>query len=195
MKPIVTKKYLKLLVETSRQRVLEIFYRYPEKEFSLSELAKEAGVAKAHIGKILDELHKIDFIEITKLSKIWRIKANQQNWSFIKSKIIYNLNFIYQSGLVEFLNEHFNNPKSISLFGSFRKGEDVSTSDIDIAVEIDEIEEYQTLFRLDELVEFENLIKRKIQLHLFNKENIDINVFNNIANGIVLLGFLEVKPL
>lgn len=194
MKPIVTKKYLKLLIETSRQRVLEVFYRYPDKEFSLSELAKEAGVAKAHIGKILDELHKIDFIEITKLSKIWRIKANQKNWHFMKNKIIYNLNFVYQSGLVEFLNEHFNNPKAIILFGSFRKGEDISTSDIDIAIEIDEIEEYQT-FRLEELVEFENLVKRKIQIHLFNRKNVDINVFNNIANGIVLLGFLEVKPL
>lgn len=193
MKPKVTKKYLKLLIETARQRVLEVFFNYPEREFSLSDLAREAGVAKPHIGKILDEFYSLGIIQITKLTKIWRIKANQQNWIFIKSKIIYNLNFIYQSGLVELLNEHFNNPKAIILFGSFRKGEDISTSDIDIAIETEGVEEYKTV-TAKELIEFENLIKRKIQIHLFNRKNVDINVFNNIANGIVLLGFLEVKP-
>ena len=111
----------------------------------------------------------------------------------MKSKIIHNLNFIYQSGLVEYLNEHFNNPKAIILFGSFRKGDDISTSDIDIAIEADEVKEYKTV-TMKELIEFENLIKRKIQIHLFNRKNADVHVFNNIANGIVLMGFLEVKP-
>ena len=113
-------------------------------------------------------------------------------WNFIKSKIVNNLNFIYQSGLVEFLNQEFKNPRSIVLFGSFRKGEDISISDIDIAIEIEETDDYQVV-RHKNLEEFENLINRKIQLHLFNRKNVDINVFNNIANGIVLLGFLEVK--
>jgi hypothetical protein len=30
-------------------------------------------------------------------------------------------------------------------------------------------------------------------LHIFNRNNIDDNLFNNIANGILLWGFLEVK--
>lgn len=193
MKPIVPKKLLMFYIETARQRVAKVLFTYPDKEFSLSDMAKEAGVAKAHIGEILDEFYKTHLIQITKLSKIWRISASQQSWEFIKSKIIYNLSFIYQSGLVEFLNEHFNNPKSIVLFGSFRKGEDLSASDIDIAIENDEAKEYKTL-QLKQLTEFESAINRRIQIHLFNRKNIDENVFNNIANGIVLLGFLEVKP-
>jgi len=192
-KPIVQKKYLKLYKETARHRILEVFFRSPEQEFSLSDLAKEAGVAKANIGEILDEFQKVDLIEITKLSKIWRIKANQTNQHFIRSKIVYNLNSIYQSGLVEFLIEAFHNPKSITLFGSFRKGEDISSSDIDIAVESDEFKKYGVV-GLVELMEFEKEVGRKIQIHKFNRKNIDINVFNNIANGIVLFGFLEVKP-
>jgi len=112
MKPKVTKKYHKLLIETSTQRIMQVLCNYPDKEFSLSDLAKESNVAKSHIGKILDELYKIGFIEITKLSKIWRIRANQQSLIFIKTKIVYNLNFIYQSGIVELLNEYFQNPKA-----------------------------------------------------------------------------------
>ncbi|MFH1209971.1 MAG: nucleotidyltransferase domain-containing protein [archaeon] len=192
IKPIVHKKYLKLYEETAKNKVIEVLFRYPEKEFSLSDLAREAGVAKANIGKILGEFQEAGLINIEKLSKIWRIKANQTNWLYIRSKIVYNLNFVYKSGLVEFLVDFFKNPKAIVLFGSFRKGEDLSNSDIDIAIESDEVKEYQTIV-LRELLEFENIIKKKIQIHLFNRKDIDINVFNNIANGILLWGFLEVK--
>ena len=101
------------------------------------------------------ELQNIGFIEITKLSNIWRIKANQKNWNFIKAKIVYNLNFIYQSGLVDVLNETYNNPKSIILFGSYREGEDLSNSDIDIAIESDEVEDYETT-TIKKLSYFEN---------------------------------------
>jgi len=193
MKPNVTKRYLEFVTQSSQQRILNVLFTYPEKEFSLSDLAKEAGVAKTHIGEILKKLNQLEIITIIKLAKIWRIKANQQNGNFIKSKIVYNLNFIYQSGLTEFLNEYFGNPKSIILFGSFRSGEDFSTSDIDIAIESDTENEYKAI-KLFELSGFEKIINRNIQIHLFNRKNIDLHVFSNIANGIVLTGFLDVKP-
>lgn len=192
MKPQVTKKYLELFVQSSKQRVLKVLFQNPEKEFSLSDLAKKAGVAKTHIGIILREFEQLGFINIIKLAKIWRIRADQQNNNFTESKIIYNLNFIFQSGLVKFLEEHYGNPKAIILFGSFRKGEDFSSSDIDIAIEV-ETEEYKTT-NLLLLENFEKEICRKIQLHFFSRKNTDSHVFNNIANGIVLSGFLEVKP-
>ena len=192
IKPIVHKKYLKLYEETAKNKIIEILFRYPEKEFSLSDLAKEAGVAKANIGRILEEFKDAGLINIEKLSKIWRIKANQTNWLYVRSKIVYNLNFVYKSGLIEFLIEFFKNPKAIVLFGSFRKGEDLSNSDIDIAIETNEAKEYQVM-GLRELTEFEQMVGRKIQIHLFSRENIDLGVFNNIANGILLWGFLEVK--
>ena len=193
-KPIVRKRYLKLYKETAKNRILEVLFKFPEKEFSLSDLAKEAGAAKANIGEILDEFQDMDLIKITKLTKIWRITANMLSGYFIRSKIVYNLNFIYTSGLVEFLNESYDNPKSIILFGSFRKGEDISGSDIDIAIEKDEFGEYEVIRLVNrEIKEFGTQIGREIRIHQFNRKNVDINVFNNIANGIVLLGFLEVK--
>jgi len=192
-KPISNKILHKLFIDTGMQKVTAVLFRYPEKDFSLSDLASKAGVAKANIGKILDDLHKLDLIEITKLTKMWRIKANQQSLNFRKSKIMHNLNIIYQSDVVDLLNDHYNNPKVIILFGSFRTGEDISTSDIDIAIETENTNEYETV-RLEQLTKFEKAINRHIQIHIFNRRNIDINVFNNIANGIVLSGFLEVRP-
>ncbi|MBU3904668.1 MAG: nucleotidyltransferase domain-containing protein [Nanoarchaeota archaeon] len=191
IKPKGNKKEQMLYIETGMQRVLEILFIYPDKEFSLSDLAKEAGVAKANIGDMLDKFIEMNLIEITKLKKIWRIRAKRESWDFVKNKIVYNLDLIYKTDLLEFLNNHYQNPKSIILFGSFRRGEDISDSDIDIAVETD-IGEYR-IETLKELHNLEKDIKRKISIHLFSRGNIDLNLFNNIANGIVLSGFLEVK--
>lgn len=181
-----------LYIETAKQKIAHVLFRYPDKEFSLSDLAKEARVRKSNIGAILNDYYKIGFIEITKLSKIWRIKANQQNRSFIWNKIVYNLIFVYQSELVEFLVDRFKNPKVVILFGTSRTGTDVTTSDIDIAIETNEVENYEIL-SFKELESWEKMIGRKIQIHLFNRKAIDNNLFNNIANGFVLWGFLEVQ--
>jgi predicted nucleotidyltransferase/lambda repressor-like predicted transcriptional regulator len=192
-KPIVPNEYRSRLRETVVQKVAEVFFRYPEKEFSLNDLAREAGVSKSNLNRILNYLHRTGIIEIVKLSKIWRIRANQKGWNFIKNKIAYNISSIYQSGIIEFLNSYYGNPKSIVLFGSYRRGEDVSSSDIDIAIETTNANKYETR-GLRETKAFEERLGRKIQIHLFNRKNVDINVFNNIANGIVLSGFLEVRP-
>ncbi len=190
MKPNVLKKNHKFLIESGKLRIMEILFKFPEKEFSLSELAKLSNTAKANIGSVLNDLNKFEYIEIIKLSNLWRIKAKQNSLNYIRSKIVYNLNFIYLSGLIEFLSDYFKNPKSITVFGSFRKGEDTTDSDIDIAIESEESKDYQVI-GLKELSKFEEDIGRKIQIHLFNKQNIDIHVFNNIINGIVLEGFLQ----
>ena len=194
MKSLISSHKIHMLYnETARQRIFEVLFRYPDKEFSLSDLAKEARVKKSNIGEILDELHKSGYIEITKLSKIWRIKANQSDWRYKRSKIVHNLNLVYQSGLVDFLVDYYKNPRVIILFGSFRNGDDVTSSDIDIAVEMDEDCEYQVM-GLRQLADFEKGVGRKVQIHLFNRKNIDLNVFTNVSNGIKLWGYLEVKP-
>ena len=196
MKPNVIKVNRKLIAlagESSRQRILGVLSAYSDRAFSLTDLAKESGVAKSNIGPLVKEFEEMGLISIERLTKIWRIRANLSSWAFKKSKIVRNLNFIYQSGLVEYLNEKFRNPRAIILFGSYRTGDDVSTSDIDIAIESDEPREMNTI-HLAELESFENVIHRKIQIHTFHRKHVDQHVFSNIANGIVLLGHLETHP-
>lgn len=206
IKPKSINKERKLYIETGRQKVAEVLFKYPEKEFNLSELAIEAGVAKSNIGFILDEFYKVGFIEIIKLSKIWRIRVNRTSWFYKKNKIVNNLRAIYDTNLIEFLNEFYKNPKAIVLFGSFRLGDDISSSDIDIAIEVDEdkIKNSVSLYLKNvvksdnetaakQIEELEKRLERKIQIHVFKRGDIEESLFNSIANGIVLYGFLEVK--
>ena len=192
-KPVVLKKEQIVIKEIAAQKVMYVLSKYPDKEFSLSDLAKEAGIAKGNIGQFIRALESEQIIKIERLSKIWRIRANRENPAFLRAKLLLNLAHIYTTDLIEVLNQHYRNPKAIVLFGSYRKGEDISGSDIDIGIENDDVKEYATV-RLDELSKLEKQLDRKIQIHLFNRKTTDINLFNNIANGIVLSGFLQVRP-
>jgi predicted nucleotidyltransferase len=192
MRPIGIKKERLFDKMTSSQKLADIFYLYPDKDFTLSAIAGEAGIAKSMASEIIDEMASMGFVKLQKVgAKLWLIRANTENPIFIKWKIFSNLKVIYESGIVEFLNEQYRNPKAVILFGSFRWGRDVMDSDIDIAVEV--LEDVYDIHKYPPFSEFEKKLHRKIQIHLFSRKSIDLNLFNNIANGIVLSGFLEVN--
>ncbi len=174
--------------------ILNRLYWSSEIEFSLTELANAAQVAKSTASRILYSLKEAGLVTVEDKGTAYRIKANRENPRFVNGKIAYNLKYLFDSGLVEFLDKHYKHPRAIVLFGSYRKGEDISTSDIDIAIETGREIELET-DRPAGIEEFERHFPgRKLQIHLFNRKKVDINLFNNIANGIVLSGFLEVKP-
>lgn len=188
----VSKKELLLLEKNKLQNVLSTLYMYPDIDFSLTELSAQAGVSKSSMSRFLDILEENELVNVIDRGVVFRIRAKTDSYQFIKRKIVYNLNAIYESGIVEYLDEFLNHPKAIILFGSFRSGEDRSDSDIDIAIETTENVDVGTI-RPKGIDAFEALLGRKIQVLLFNRKNVDPNLFTNIANGILLLGSLEVK--
>ncbi|MBN2454256.1 helix-turn-helix transcriptional regulator [Candidatus Woesearchaeota archaeon] len=190
----VPKKEQLLLEETAMQRILRVLFWYPELEFSLSELAKEASVSKSTASRLIDNLKEVLLVNVVDKGVVLRITANRESPEFFKRKIAYNLSVIYSTNLIEYLEQTLDHPKAIILIGSFRYGQDISTSDIDIVAEvagdfgmveynIKELESYKPYFG-----------GREIRVQLFNREKVDSAIFNSIANGIVLSGFLEVKP-
>lgn len=175
------------------RKVLSWFFSYPTDEFTLNQLCSKVGISKTTGKRIVQRLMKEDFLELKKIGKLWRIKANQNHIFFRHLKIPENLELISCSGIIEEISKKFARARAIVLFGSYRKGDDTPQSDIDIAVEVLgdkplEIIEFGTL---------KNLGHRKnvpVNVHVFSRKKVDINVFSNIANGIILDGFLEVKP-
>ncbi|MBI3037286.1 helix-turn-helix domain-containing protein [Candidatus Woesearchaeota archaeon] len=194
MKRTIVPKKEHFADETATERLLRVFYWFPEVEFSLSELARQAVVSKSTASRLLNWLKKRGAVKVIDRGVILRIQANTESLDFLRMKTAHNLKLIYASGLVEFLNDALRQAKTIVLIGSFRRGEDISTSDIDIAVET--VHDIETkIVRPEGLERYERYFGgKKIEIHLFNRSSVDINFFNNVANGIVLSGFLEVKP-
>ena len=189
----VAKKEQLLPERTATQDILAVIFAFPEVEFSLTELAQSAEVSKSTTSRLLQRLSDHEIIKVENKGVVFRIRANIGKIQYTKRKIVHNLNLLYESGLVEFLDSAFGHSQAIILFGSFRKGDDISTSDIDIAVETLEDINTQTII-VEGIEKFEAALGKKVQILLFNRKKTDVNVFNNIANGIVLSGFLEVHP-
>ena len=180
-------------INEAYQKVLFWFFSFPNKEFSLNDLANQLKIAKSTAREVVKMLVGEDFLKIETVGRLWRISCNQEHIYNYSRKISYNLMMIYESGILQEIRKHVPNPKAIILFGSYRKGDDIDKSDIDIAVEIISNQPMQ-IKQIGVFPKFGHRENIQANLHLFSRNHIDINVFSNIANGIVLEGFLEVRP-
>ncbi len=192
MKQVKFKKTEFLEINDAYRKVMYWFFSFPTKEVSLNDITKLAGISKSTANKVVTQLANEGFLKISPLGKIWRISCNQQHIFNTMRKIPYNLELIYGSGIIGAVLKNTENPRAIVLFGSYRKGDDTDNSDIDIAVETFDDEEIKIL----DLGNVPILgYRQNVKVHLvkFARNRIDLNLFTNIANGIVLYGLLEVR--
>lgn len=176
-----------MLQKSSIDRTIEVFFTSPTKKQYLMDISRTIGLAHTSVKKNLDKLIKFGLILESVEKKGGRrfplYKANLDNKLFKKYKILYNISAILESKIIEFIEEKLM-PKSIVLFGSYQRGEDLEKSDIDLFIECKKGELDMTLF--------EKKLGRKIELHFndnFNSYSKELK--NNIINGIVISGFLE----
>lgn len=174
-------------------KIQNYFFDYPTKEFSLNDICSAVKISKTNANIYVEQLIKEDFLNRQIIGKLWRIFCNQKHDYNITRKIPYHLSLIFEAKIIGAVHEAIPNARTIVLFGSYRKGDDTEDSDIDIAVEVIGGNELKII----ELGVIHQLGYRQnvsVNLHVFSRNKININLFANIANGIVLEGFLEVKP-
>ena len=165
-------------MDENMDKILELFFEFPNEQFTIRHIARKTKIPKSTVHKYLKKLKSMNLI--TKDNY-----ASNTRYFKIK-KINYFIEKIYASGLIEHL-KNFYVPSCIILFGSFRKGDSVASSDIDIFLETTKMKE-------TDLAKFEKKLKHKIQI--FKEKSMgDLKsrrLWNNIVNGIKLEGFLKV---
>ena len=189
----ILQKLNELEIKKSYLAIIYWFFAYPNMGVTLSDLASNLNISKTKAREIVLELVNQDFLIKEDLGKLWRISCNKGHIYNYTIKTSYNLWSIYMTNIVYEIKKDIPNARAIILFGSYRKGDDDENSDIDIAVEVlgnekPKIEEFGIISQLG----YRKNIK--INLYIFSRNKIDLNLFNNIANGIILDGFLEVRP-
>jgi len=169
-------------------KTASIFFRNPTTLMYLMGISREIRIAhtsvKANLKILVHEKIITEEIEKRGKRRFPAYRANINSQEYRKYKRIYNFSSIIESGLVEYLEEKIM-PRSIVLFGSYQKGEDTEKSDIDLFIEAPQSE--------IEIKSFQKSLQRKIQLY-FNESfgALPKELKNNIINGIVLYGDLEV---
>ena len=153
--------------------------------FNLRSVAKLLKVSPTAVSNSLIDLKKqgIIKVETARPMNLLSIELNRENQKVIDMKRIENLKMIYESGLVEFLEENFPGC-TIVLFGSYSKGEDTYKSDLDIAI-------VGTKGKKIGLEKFEKIFEKTININYYESWNIDKHLRNNILNGIVLSGGVD----
>ena len=176
----------KLKLTSLQQEILRFLFIKAGMSFNARGLARALGVSQPAISKALPFLKEKDFIKVNKdkESKRLSIELNSNDPLVIGLKRTDNLRMIYESGLVEFLEESFPG-SAIILFGSFSRGEDTKDSDIDIAI-------INSKEKKTELTRFDRLLERTIFLHFYPSfKEIKKELKDNILSGIILAGGVE----
>lgn len=174
-------------------KIEQFFFDYPNKELGLNDLCTHLKISKTTANLNVKRLAKEEFLNLEILGKLWRISCNQKHSHNSTRKIPYHLQMIYESGIIEAVHKTIPNSKSIILFGSYRKGDDNEKSDIDLAVEVINNQE-QKIVELGIIPRLGYRLKVPVNIHIYSRNKINLNLFANIANGIVLEGFLEARP-
>lgn len=169
--------------------ILKPFFENPNEEFHIRELSRLLNINHTTIRQYLLKLVKEGLIEIKKGKPYDYFKANI-NKKFLNIKLFFNLEKLRESNIIEQIERDYDYPVII-LFGSYASATDDSKSDIDLFV-LTEVKKDKDYFR------FESKLNRKITLHIFSKDkfnyakNKNMELLNNILNGITLSGKLEV---
>ncbi len=166
-----------------QEGILRFLFSYAGKEFTARAIAINLDVSPPAISKALPNMIKENFLIVKKdkENKRLSIRLNREDPKIWKIKRVDNLRQIYESGLASFLEDSF--PEAlIILFGSYSYGEDIYSSDIDIAI----IGAKEKVLNLEK---FQKTFAKEININFYDTLNqIDKNLRSNILNGIVLSG-------
>ncbi|MDD5417998.1 MAG: nucleotidyltransferase domain-containing protein [Candidatus Nanoarchaeia archaeon] len=173
-----------MLSNYNKWAVLTAFFNEPLKEFGLRELSRKVKLAPKSVKNYLKEFIKQEIIIEKSKDKTPLYNANRDNKEFIFYKKINNQSILRSAGLIDYIYDACL-PDVMILFGSFSKGEDIKTSDVDIYLQCND--------KRINLEKYEKLIERKINLFFsssFNKLSNELK--NNILNGVIMKGYLKV---
>ena len=173
----------------TKMTILKVFFENPDEKFSIRELSRMLNINHTTIRQYLNKMTKEDILSLNK-ERIYSFYKLILKKKTLNLKSYYNMEKIRESEIVDDLEKTYDFP-TIVLFGSYAFAMDDATSDIDICLISNVEKEFST-------EKYEKKLNRKVSIHKFNKKTwaqtkkSNQHLINNICNGIVLSGELEV---
>ena len=175
----------------TEEKILKILFEEPNKEFHIRNLARLTKLNPSTVSYTTEKLAKESILLREKSNDLNTVivKADTESQKYKLKKKSYNLQKIFDSGLVTYLNTNLAYP-TIILFGSYAKAENHQESDIDLFIISEEKKK-------PELGKYEAILKAEIQVFIHTKKEFiklmktNSELINNVVNGTILSGFLE----
>ncbi len=168
-----------MIQKCSYLTVLEIFFKEPTSIHFIREIGKRIQLAQTSVRNHIKDLKKNKLI-MTKIAKPFNgLVANRDNEQFLFYKQAYNFYSLWELRNVIIKSMH---PKTIIVFGSYSRGEDVEESDIDMLVITKVKKEIKTK-------NLENMMSRKINIiYKDSLEKLEEPIKNSVLNGWIIYG-------
>lgn len=169
-----------------KEAIKEHFFTHPSAQLRVRQIERELKLSLPSVIASAHELKKEGMLKEVKMGNVVFYAADRASKEFLLEKKLFNIKMLYASGLIDFLVDKLSNP-TILIFGSYAKGEDIERSDIDLYIETPSKKEVN-------LEKFEKILQRKIQIFKHSSIHSISNkhLVNNIFNGMILNGFIEV---
>jgi len=111
-----------------------LFMENPHEKYYLREAARLLRMSPMTLRRSLDLLLKNKLIIKAEIKNQILYSANLDNPAFKYIKIAHNLSWFVKKDIVGFIQKDIPGASSVVLYGSYAKGEDVKSSDIDLLV-------------------------------------------------------------
>lgn len=106
----------------------------PNKSFSVRELASSISISPGASKIALDYMREKGIVTLKVIGRTYQYKADLESPLCRQWKVLFNLDLIESSKIVENLIKRVKNIHSILLYGSFAQGKNDEGSDIDLSV-------------------------------------------------------------
>ncbi len=170
-----------MIQKSSYDKVLEVFFKEPTKIHFIREISKKILLAQTSVRNHIKKIEKEGLIIKKEAKPFDGFVANRENEKLLFYKQIYNLYSLFNVKM-EIIQKIA--PKTLVLFGSYQKGEDIEGSDIDLLV-VSKVKKEIILEK------YEKELSRKLHLTFIKDINdLDKSVKINVKNGWILYGRL-----
>ena len=168
------------------EEIFRVFCVKAGEKLNQRQIAKLLGVSPTAVAKSLPNLERAGLLKIerSKTMNLILVSLNREENKCVHLKRVENLRRLYESGILEYLEGVYPGA-AVILFGSYGKGEDVVSSDIDLAV-------IGSKEKMLDLEDYEKRLERKIRINYYKSlKELSLELKENIFNGIVLSGAVE----
>ncbi|MFH1326054.1 MAG: nucleotidyltransferase domain-containing protein [Candidatus Falkowbacteria bacterium] len=183
------------LLKNNQGKILNLFFKDPEKDYYLREIAKNLGKEPGVFQKAIEKLIKEGILKDERRGNLRFFKLNKNYPIYEEIKKIVSKTLGIEAQMKE-LVDGLEGVEYVFIFGSIAKGNEYSESDIDLMLVGTNVDQDDLIEKVSKL---EIELGREINYHVYDKKEIIkkikdkndfiLNVFND--NKIVLKGNLN----
>jgi len=158
--------FFKITKSKTREKILQLFFADVDKKYYLRELERILNLPVGNIRRELLSLEKAGFFNHEKMGKQVYYSLNKNAAVFKEFKSII-LKTIGVAGTLKRELEKIKGIKKSFIFGSFAKNQEDSSSDVDLMIVGNNINEDLLISKISKL---EILFRREVNYHLFDEK-------------------------